>query len=60
MATMTAYVSYQSSFNAVLAKIAADPRGEADEAKAKQRQTVLDKFEINFNHHTKLHLDAVT
>jgi gamma-tubulin complex component 2 len=44
----------------VLAKFAADPRGEADEAKAKQRQTVLDKFEINFNHHTKLHLDAVT
>ncbi|EIW70708.1 gamma-tubulin complex component 2 [Tremella mesenterica] len=60
MATMSAFVSYQSSFNAALSKFLADPTTESDPAKANQRWTVLSKFEINFNHHTKLHLDAVT
>lgn len=60
MTTMSAFVSYQSSFNTALAKFVADPEGESDPAKAAQRWNVLEKFEINFNHHTKLHLDAVT
>jgi len=60
MTTMSAFVSYQSSFNTALTKYLADPEGESDAAKANQRWNVLSKFEINFNHHTKLHLDAVT
>jgi gamma-tubulin complex component 2 len=60
MTTMSAFVSYQGSFNTALDRFLADPAGEADEAKAQQRKTVLDKFEIHFNHHVKLHLDAVT
>jgi len=60
MTTMSAFVSYQSSFNTALSKFIADPETEADPAKAKQRWNVLSKFEINFNHHTKLHLDAIT
>jgi hypothetical protein len=112
---MSAFVSYQSSFNTALSKFLADPQGESDPAKVAQRWNVLEKFEIlvtnaskatfsepallvdqhnvaciqaqnthyvtasrcslakvaqrwnvlekfeiNFNHHTKLHLDAVT
>ena len=54
MTTMSAFVSYQSSFNTALAKFIADPGTEADAAKAAQRWNVLSKFEINFNHHTKV------
>ena len=54
MTTMSAFVSYQSSFNTALAKFIADPETEADEAKAKQRWSVLSNFEIHFNHHTKV------
>ncbi|RSH87478.1 hypothetical protein EHS25_003388 [Saitozyma podzolica] len=60
MTTMSAFVSYQSSFNAALSKFLADPETESDPAKASQRWTVLTNFERHFNHHTKLHLDAVT
>lgn len=60
MTTMSAFVSYQTSFNTALAKFIADPETESEAAKAAQRWNVLEKFEINFNHHTKLHLDAVT
>ncbi|KAK4689082.1 gamma-tubulin complex component 2, partial [Tremellales sp. Uapishka_1] len=60
MVTMSAFVSYQSSFNMALSKFLADPEAESEAGKANQRWTVLSKFEINFNHHTKLHLDAVT
>ncbi len=58
MTTMSAFVSYQSSFNTALAKFIADPETEADAAKATQRWNVLSKFEINFNHHTKVCLSA--
>jgi gamma-tubulin complex component 2 len=54
MTTMSAFVSYQSAFNTALAKFLADPEGESAAAKADQRWTVLSKFEINFNHHTKV------
>jgi len=54
MTTMSAFVSYQASFNTALAKFIADPATESDAAKANQRWTVLSKFEINFNHHTKV------
>lgn len=57
---MSAFVSYQSSFTSAIAKFLADPVTESDAAKANHRWTVLSKFEINFNHHTGLHLDAVT
>ena len=60
MNTMSAFVSYQSSFTSYLAKYAADPEAESDAAKVAARWNVLSKFEINFNHHSKLHLDAVT
>jgi gamma-tubulin complex component 2 len=51
---MSAFVSYQSSFNTALTKFIADPEAESDPAKAAQRWNVLQKFEINFNHHTKV------
>lgn len=51
---MSAFVSYQASFNTALAKFIADPDGESEEGKSKQRWNVLTKFEINFNHHTKV------
>ena len=54
MTTMSAFVSYQSSFNTALSKFLADPETEADAAKANQRWNVLSKFEINFNHHTRV------
>ena len=54
MMTMSAFVSYQASFNTALAKFIAAPGTEADAAKASQRWDVLSKFEINFNHHTKV------
>ena len=54
MTTMSAFVSYQASFNTALAKFIAAPGTEADAAKASQRWDVLSKFEINFNHHTKV------
>ncbi len=54
MTTMSAFVSYQGSFNTALAKFNADPHTESDAAKASQRWNVLSKFEINFNHHTKV------
>jgi gamma-tubulin complex component 2 len=54
MTTMSAFVSYQASFNMALIKFLADPATEGDAAKANQRWTVLSKFEINFNHHTKV------
>ena len=60
MTTMSTFVSYQTSFNTALSKFIADPGVESDPAKVKHRWTVLEKFEINFDHHTKLHLDAVT
>lgn len=60
MKTMSTFASYQVRFDEVLANYARDPQGESEEAKSTQRWTVLQKFEINFNHHTKLHLDAVT
>lgn len=53
---MSAFVSYQSSFNTALAKFIADPNGESEETKRKQRWHVLTRFEINFNHHTKVSL----
>lgn len=60
MTTMSAFVSYQTSFNIVLSRFIADPTGESDPVKVKQRWGVLEKFEINFNYNTKLHLDIVT
>jgi gamma-tubulin complex component 2 len=54
MTTMSAFVSYQSSFNAALSKFLADPETESDPAKANQRWTVLSNFERHFNHHTKV------
>lgn len=60
MTTMSKFVSYQPLFNTALSKFLADPEGESVPAKAKQRWDVLQKFEVNFNHHTQLHLDAVT
>jgi gamma-tubulin complex component 2 len=60
MNTMSTFAFYQTRFDEALANYARDPDGESDPAKASQRWTVLQKFEINYNHHTKLHLDAVT
>nr|XP_031863177.1 uncharacterized protein CI109_001049 [Kwoniella shandongensis]KAA5530249.1 hypothetical protein CI109_001049 [Kwoniella shandongensis] len=60
MTTISVFVSYQSSLNTALSKFLADPVAESDPVKANLRWTALSKFEINFNHHTKLHLDAVT
>ncbi|OCF40305.1 gamma-tubulin complex component 2 [Kwoniella heveanensis CBS 569] len=60
MTTISVFVSYQSSLNTALNKFLADPFTESDPSKANSRWTALSKFEINFNHHTKLHLDAVT
>ena len=60
MATMSAFVSYSPSLNTALSRFLADPTTESDPAKSKQRWTILEKFEINFNHNAKLHLDAVT
>ncbi|WVF71552.1 hypothetical protein IAT40_006360 [Kwoniella sp. CBS 6097] len=60
MTTISVFVSYQSSLNTALNKFLADPITESDPSKANSRWTALSKFEINFNHHTKLHLDAVT
>lgn len=60
MNTMVTFASYQTRFDEALTNYARDPHAESDPAKANQRWTVLQKFEINFNHHTKLHLDAVT
>ncbi|WVN88320.1 uncharacterized protein L203_103525 [Cryptococcus depauperatus CBS 7841] len=60
MTTISVFVSYQASLNTALVKFLADPAAESDPAKASMRWTALSKFEINFNHHTKLHLDAVT
>lgn len=54
MKTMTAFVSYSDSFNKVIARFRADPLTESDAAKASHRWTVLNKFEINFNHHTNV------
>lgn len=60
MTTISVFVSYQSSLNSALNKFLMDPIAESDPAKSKLRWTALSKFEINFNHHAKLHLDAVT
>ncbi|WWC94084.1 hypothetical protein V866_000922 [Kwoniella sp. B9012] len=60
MTTISVFVSYQSSLNTALNKFLADPISESEPTKANSRWTALNKFEINFNHHTKLHLDAVT
>ncbi|KAK8864313.1 hypothetical protein IAR55_001560 [Kwoniella newhampshirensis] len=60
MKTISVFVSYQTSLNTALSKFLADPAAESDLVKASLRWTALSKFEINFNHHTKLHLDAVT
>lgn len=71
MKTMSAFVSYSESFNREIARFRADPLVESDATKATNRWTVLQKFEINFNHHSnvsqclvptddQLHLDAVT
>ncbi|WVO22102.1 uncharacterized protein IAS62_003427 [Cryptococcus decagattii] len=60
MTTISVFVSYQSSLNSALNKFLVDPVAESDPAKCKLRWTALSKFEINFNHHAKLHLDAVT
>ncbi|KAL1411297.1 gamma tubulin complex Spc97/GCP2 subunit Alp4 [Vanrija albida] len=60
MKTMSAFVSYQDSFNKVLQRFKADPLTESDAAKAAHRWNVINKFEINYNHHSNLHLDAVT
>ncbi|ORY34102.1 Spc98 family-domain-containing protein [Naematelia encephala] len=60
MRTMSTFVSYQTSFNTALAKFVADPMTESDPAKASQRWNVLSAFEVNFDRHTKLHLDVVT
>ncbi|WVQ80641.1 hypothetical protein IAT38_002746 [Cryptococcus sp. DSM 104549] len=60
MTTISVFVSYQTSLNSALNKFFADPIAESDEAKVKARWSALSRFEINFNHHAKLHLDAVT
>lgn len=57
---MSTFVSYHTRFDEALANYARDTVGESDPAKMAQRWTVLQKFEVIYNHHTKLHLDAVT
>lgn len=54
MKTMSAFVSYSESFNREIARFRADPVTESDATKATNRWTVLQKFEINFNHHTNV------
>jgi gamma-tubulin complex component 2 len=58
--TVAAFVSYSERFGRTLAAFAADPAAEADANKSTQRWNILHKFEVNFDHNTKLHLDAVT
>ncbi|WVQ72425.1 hypothetical protein IAR50_001977 [Cryptococcus sp. DSM 104548] len=60
MTTISVFVSYQTSLNTALVKFLADPMTESDPVKADTRWSALTRFEINFNHHAKLHLDAVT
>ncbi|BEI84976.1 hypothetical protein CcaverHIS002_0503770 [Cutaneotrichosporon cavernicola] len=60
MRTIAAFVSYQDRFSRTLTGFRADPLTESDAAKAEARWNLLKKFEVNFNHHTNLHLDAVT
>ncbi|GMK55329.1 hypothetical protein CspeluHIS016_0203850 [Cutaneotrichosporon spelunceum] len=60
MRTIAAFVSYQDRFSRTLTGFRADPLAESDAAKAEARWNLLKKFEVNFNHHTNLHLDAVT
>ena len=54
MKTMSAFVSFSESFNKVVARFQADPLGESDAGKANHRWTILNKFEINFNHNTSV------
>lgn len=54
MKTMSAFVSYSESFNREIARFRADPITESDATKATNRWTVLQKFEINFNHHSNV------
>lgn len=54
MKTMSAFVSYQDSFNKVLQRFRADPLTESDAAKAAHRWNVINKFEINYNHHSNV------
>ncbi|ODO09771.1 hypothetical protein I350_01988 [Cryptococcus amylolentus CBS 6273] len=60
MTTISVFVSYQTSLNSALTKFLADPVAESDSVKSDSRWSALSRFEINFNHHAKLHLDAVT
>lgn len=54
MKTMSAFVSYSESFNRAIVRFRADPIVESDAGKANHRWTALNKFEINFNHHTNV------
>ncbi len=53
MKTMSAFVSYQSSFNNALSKFAADPEASPT-GQSQAALDVLSRFEINYNHNTKV------
>ena len=54
MKTMTAFAAYSSFFSRELATFRENPIAESDASRAAHRWTVLQKFEINFNHNTNV------
>ena len=54
MSTMSTFVAYSSSLTGAVTKFLSDPMAETEEAKVKQRWTVLERFEINFDHNARV------